>query len=159
MNMMTFQEFLRKQASKGETREKRERREEWVAAVKRLMDQLRAWLKESDPDQVLDVIPMEIERVEAGLGRYLVPGLVIRTGNSRVQVLPIGRSVVADLVASNERPLNAEGRVDITDGVQRWMLYHTSHDGQETWYALDQRLRAAPLDQTRFEAILVDLLS
>ena len=53
----------------------------------------------------------------------------------------------------------ADGRVDITDGIRKYMLYRTLKDGQETWYAVDERFQAAPLDRSRFEAILQDLLS
>jgi hypothetical protein len=55
--------------------------------------------------------------------------------------------------------IRAEGRVDITDGIRRHILYRTLKDAQEKWYALDERYQAAPLDRTRFEEILQDLLS
>ena len=64
--MMTFQEFLEKQATKQHHKEHRARREEWIAAVGRLLEQIRAWLAESDPKKVLDVVPVEHDLLPGG---------------------------------------------------------------------------------------------
>ncbi len=156
---MTFQEFLEKQAQQSRHTERRERREEWIAAVDRLVKQLRAWLAESDPAGVLDVVPIEIERAEPDLGIYRIPGLKISLGESAVQVVPVGRNVVGTVGTQGDVARRAEGRVDITDGIRRYICYRTLIDGQETWYALDERFQAAPLDKARVEGILQDLLS
>src|SRR3954467_291894 len=92
--MMTFREFLQKKAGEQRDIQRRQRREEWVAAVGQLMDQLRAWLAESDPDHLLDVVPLEVEKVEPGLGFYQVPSLKVGVGDASVQVMPVGRNVV-----------------------------------------------------------------
>ncbi len=83
---MTFQEFLEKKAQPAHYQERRERREEWITAVRRLLDQLRAWLAESDPMGVLDAVPMEIEKSEPGLGTYRVSSLKISLGEAAVDV-------------------------------------------------------------------------
>src|SRR5438093_1104654 len=92
--VMTFREFLEKQVQQSHHKERRERREEWIAAVGRLVAQLRAWLTESDPAEVLDVVPIEMEKAEPGLGSYRIPGLKINLGEAAVQVVPVGRNVV-----------------------------------------------------------------
>ncbi|HKI36992.1 MAG TPA: hypothetical protein VKA46_34385 [Gemmataceae bacterium] len=157
--MMTFREFLEKQARRQNHKDRRERRDEWVAAVGRLVERLRAWLAESDPEKVLDVVPIEIERAEPDLGTYRVPSLKISLSDAAVEVVPVGRNVVGVVGPRGDVGIRAEGRVDITDGVRRYILYRTLKDGQETWYALDERFRAAPLDRSRLEGILQDLLS
>lgn len=156
---MTFREFLEKQAEQQRHKERRERREEWTAAVGRLIDRLRAWLAESDPKQVLDVLPMETEIAEPGLGVYRVPGLKVSLGDAAVRVVPVGRNVVGLVGPQGDVGGRAEGRVDITDGIRKYILYRTLQEGQENWYALDERFRAAPLDRGRLEGILQDLLS
>lgn len=156
---MTFREFLEKQAQQSRTKERRERREEWMQAVGRLTGQLRGWLAESDPTGVLDVVPVEMEKAEPGLGTYRVPGLKISLGAASVEVVPVGRNVVGVVGPHGDVGVRAEGRVDITDGVRRYILYRTLQGGQETWHALDDHFQAAPLDRARLEGILQDLLS
>jgi hypothetical protein len=157
---MTFQEFLDKQAGlQQHYKERRARRDEWITAVRRLIDQLRAWLAESDPRGVLDVVQVEIERAEPDLGAYTIPGLRISVGDSAVQVIPVGRNVVGTVFPPGDAGIRAEGRVDITDGVRRHILYRTLNNGQDRWYALDEHLQAVPLDRGKLEEILQDLLS
>src|SRR5437660_12782519 len=92
--MTTFQEFLQKKAIEERQPERRKRREEWIAAVNRLLDQLRAWLAESDPDQVLDIIPIRERAAEPALGAYDVPALKIGIGEAAVHVTPMGRDAL-----------------------------------------------------------------
>jgi len=157
---MTFQDFLEKQAQQQQHKERRERREEWIAAVGRLIGQLREWIAEADPAAVLDVVPIEIEKAEPGLGVYRIPGLKISVGDASVQVAPVGRNVVGVVFPQGDvAGIQAEGRVDITDGIQKCLLYRTLKDGQEKWYALDEHLQAVPLDRGRLEGNLQDMLS
>jgi hypothetical protein len=157
--VMTFQEFLERRANQQQHRVRRERREEWIAAVGRLMDQLRAWLAEADPASVLDVIPITMEKAEPGLGIYSIPGLKISLGNAAVQVVPIGRNAVGHVGPQGDSGMPAEGRVDITDGVRKYILYRTLENRQDKWHALDEHFQARPLDRGQLEAILQDLLS
>jgi hypothetical protein len=158
--MMTFEEFLETKAKQEQHKERRQRRGEWIAAVERLMAQLRGWLAESDPGKVLDVVPMEIEKVEPELGLYKVPSLKISLGDSAVLVVPVGRNVVGKVGPEGEVGMRAEGRVDITDTIRRnFILYRTLKEGKENWYALDEHFQAASLDRGQFERILQELLS
>lgn len=157
--MMTFQQFLERHAQQQQHQERRERRNEWIAAVERLLNQLRTWLAESDPAKVLDVVPVEVERAEPDLGAYRISSLKISLGDGAVQVIPIGRNVVGVVGPRGAGGIRAEGRVDITDGIRKYILYRTLDDGQEKWYALDEDFQAALFDRGRLEAILLDLLS
>jgi hypothetical protein len=156
---MTFQEFLEKQAEQRHHKERRQQREEWIAAVGRLITQLRAWLDEADPTKILDVLPIDTEKAEPGLGLYTIPALKISLGDASVQVLPVGGKVLGFVGPNSDGGMRAEGRVDITDGVRRYILYRTLKDGEEQWYALDEHFQPAPLDRPRLERILQDLLS
>src|SRR5262245_36709737 len=132
--MPTFQEFLRKKAEEEQQPERRKRRDEWIGAVGRLIDQLRAWLAESHPEGLLDVIPLEVEKREPGLGSYKIPGLKVGIGDAAVRVVPMGRDALGLIESRGEAPMRAQGRVDITDGVQKYIFYRAIKDGQDVWY-------------------------
>jgi hypothetical protein len=157
---MTLREFLLKNAPPDEM-PRRRRREEWVAAVDRLLLQLRAWLAETGSAELLDVELLEFEKREQGLGAYRVKGLAIHFGERTVKVVPVGRMVLAHLdsyaVPGHE---NAEGRVDVTNGAFKYFLYRKLNDaGAEQWLVQDERCGLRPLERDQFEAILQDLLS
>ena len=151
---MTFQDFLERQARQKSHTEWRARREEWIVAVGQLIEAIRTWLAQSDPEHILDVVPLAIERVEPNLGICTVPSLKIGLGAASVEVVPVGRNVVGLIGPHGAAGVRMEGRVDITDGIRRYILYRLVKDGQEAWYALDEKFRAAPLDQRRLDEIL-----
>src|SRR5947209_6681033 len=117
---MTLREFLLENAPRDEIR-RRQCREEWIAAVDRLLGQLRAWLIEAGTADLLDVEPLEFDKREQGLGAYRIKGLAIHFGERTVKVVPVGRVVLAHLgryaEAGHENP---EGRVDITNGSYKY---------------------------------------
>jgi hypothetical protein len=156
---MTLREFLLKNAPRDEIR-RRQHRDEWIAAIDRLLAQLRGWLKDADTAGILDIEPLEFEKREQGLGAYSIKGLAIHFGERTVKVVPIGRGVLAHLgpyaEAGHE---NAEGRVDLTNGLGKYILYRKLTDAEEQWLVQDERSGICPLDRERFEAILQDLLS
>jgi hypothetical protein len=56
--------------------------------------------------------------------------------------------------------VNAEGRIDITNGSYKYLLYRKLNDANnEQWLVQDERAVLRPLDREQFEAILQDLLS
>ena len=156
---MTLREFLAQNASFNETN-RRKGRDEWIAAVDRLLAQLRAWLTEAGAVELLDLEPLEFEKREQGLGAYRIKGLAIHFGERTVKVVPVGRTVLARLgpfaEAGHE---NAEGRVDITNGTDKYCLYRKlTHDGEQ-WLVQHERSGIRPLDREQFEIVLQDLLS
>lgn len=159
---MTLREFLLQNAPRAEQeKRRRESREEWIAAVNRLLVQLRAWITEAGSAELLDLEPLEFEKREQGLGAYHVQGLAIHFGESTVKVMPVGRNALANLgpyaEPGHER---AEGRVDITNGAYKYILYRKLNDaGQEQWLIQHEGAGIWPLDREQFEAILTDLLS
>jgi len=156
---MTLREFLLKNAPRDEIR-RRQCREEWIAAVDRLLQQLRDWLTDAATEELLDLEPLEFSKREQGLGSYHIKGLAINFGERTVKVVPVGRMVLAHLgpyaEAGHE---NAEGRVDITNGTYKYSLYRKLTNAGEEWLVQDERSDIRPLDRERFEAILQDLLS
>jgi hypothetical protein len=156
---MTLREFLLKNAPRDEIR-RRQVREEWIAAVNRLLAQIRVWLTEAGAADLLDVEPLDFEKREQGLGGYHVQGLAIHFGERTVKVVPVGRFVLADLGPYAEAGhKNAEGRVDVTNGAYKYFLFRKLTDADEHWFVQDERAAIRPLDREQFEAILQDLLS
>jgi hypothetical protein len=159
---MTLREFLLKNAPRAEQAKRRwQAREEWIAAVDKLLAQLRIWLADADTAKILCLEPRDIEKREQGLGTYHLHGLTIHFGESTVEVVPVGRQVLAHLGPYAEPGHEkAEGRVDITNGAYKYYLYRKlTSDGKEQWLIQDERSGIRPLDQEQFEAILQELLS
>jgi hypothetical protein len=156
---MTLREFLLKNAPLDELR-RRQCREEWIAAIDRLLAQLRAWLTDAGTAELLDLEPLELEKREQGLGAYHIRGLAIHFGERTVKVLPVGRTVLAHLGPFAETGHeNAEGRVDITNGAYKYYLFRKLTATSEQWLVQDEHTGIRPLDRGQFEAILQDLLS
>jgi hypothetical protein len=159
---MTLREFLLNNAPRAEQeRRRRQWREEWIAAVDRLLAQLRAWLTDASTAELLSLEPLDFEKREQGLGAYHIQGLAINFGENTVKVVPVGRNVLAHLGPYAEPGHeNAEGRVDITNGAYKYFLYRKLNDaGAEQWLVQDEHSEIRPLDRERFEAMLQDLLS
>ena len=71
--MTSFQEFLRQKVDISALKDRNRSRGEWLGAINRLLDQVRDWLREADPDDLLEIVPYEVERVEKRLGIYDAP--------------------------------------------------------------------------------------
>ena len=162
-----FQEFLKQKTAGSDIRERNRSRLEWQSAVSRLSEQIQHWLREADPESLLEVIGYDVQRAESQLGIYDASALKIRLNSDEVDLLPIGRYAIGPLssamikalrgVAGTDGP--AAGRVDITDGERRSILVREIKDGSERWFAVNDKAEVHPFDRTRLEAILQDLWS
>lgn len=163
-----FQEFLQQKIEGSDWKDRRRRRDEWLRALNRLLDQIQEFLREADPEGLLETIPYEVERVEERLGVYDAPALKIRIGTESAKVLPEGRYATGPLLLKHLLliPENARrwgdlsgGRVDITNGERRYMLLRSIVDDQDRWYAVTyQKIIPTPFDSNGLQAILLDLL-
>ena len=152
----SFQEFLYSKAAALGVRDRHRRRDEWLGAVRRLLDQLRDWLRASDPEGLLDIETYEIARAESALGSYEAPAMKIHLGAIEVEVKPMGRWVPN---FSARGPF--AGRVDLSDGMRKYSLFREIRDGEDHWLVPDRdgQDRFTELDRDGFERILQDLLS
>jgi len=159
-SLLSFRDFLKAKADELGVRDRHRRRGEWLGAIHRLLDRIRDWLRESDPEGVLDIEPYEVSRTEQDLGTYDAPALKIRLGAGEVDVRPIGRGVpfMAIRGASGDAT-EFSGRVDITDGYRKYNLYREINQGKDLWQISDERNRFTYLNAESFERILQDLLS
>jgi hypothetical protein len=156
----TFSEFLRRKGEEYRVRDRHERRSEWLAAISGLYAEIRGWLREDDPEGLLDIVPYEVSRTEPILGTYDAPALQILLGPAEVQVEPVGREVpfLAIKGASGTRTEFA-GRIDISDGLREYNLYRERLQDGDRWQIPDKLNRFTYLDRHVFERILEELLS
>jgi hypothetical protein len=158
----TFTEFLREQAAKqaDEATAGKAIVEEWRTAIEKLFRQIRGWLSESDPDGIIQIEEGRHEVREKGLGRYQVPRLDLRAFGKWTGIIPKARNTVASARPPQKAaPERATGRVDMTDEVQRYVLYRFPKEGGgDLWMIDDLRSEPRLLDQQAFEAALMSYL-
>lgn len=173
----TFQEFLQKQAEKHQAEEmaSREVVDEWRLALTRLFEQIRGWLRDSDPRGLIEIVEKQEEIREPGLGHYEAPRLDLRAFGKWIGIIPKARKTVGTAKPPQKSaPERAAGRVDITDELRRYILYRFKEGGQDQWVidGLDAgydaqektwpgqaqyvpRLSTRPLDQEAFEKAMM----
>lgn len=157
--MGSLTEFLKERAQKerAEHGDRKQIREDWVRAVDRLTNQIEQWLRNADPDQVLEIEPHGVERREELTGYYLVQGLRVRLGAREARVVPVSRFVVPGPPFTGE--LRPHGRVDITNGESSYSLLRVLDRPGGRWMLSDERRGLRDFDQAEFEAIMQDLLA
>ena len=137
------------------------KRDEWVDAVDRLNQQISEWLTQADPDHnVLEVCERPYQLREEGIGTYEVRGLSIGLGTREVRVEPIARNVAGPLSATGVIQVNrAYGRVDLTDGLKKFMIFRVEKDPEDRWKIIEQDgFQMQTFDQSAFEEALKSLL-
>jgi hypothetical protein len=135
-----FREFLKEKATAYAVQAKETEQVivEWRAAVDRLFEQLRGWLRTSDPDEIINYDITQADVAEPGLGRYQVSRLNLRAFGKWVSLIPKARKTVKRAHPQQPgAPEQATGRVDITDEIRRYVLYRFSRDGRDEWHIHD----------------------
>jgi hypothetical protein len=157
---MNFQTWLQRRAREVNQPERLRRRSEWIAALDQFREQVTSWIRESDPEGLLIIERMEIERTEPRLGTYTAPALKISLGDAAVRVVPMGRDVRGSYRNEEGTECPYEGRVDITDGLRKYVLYRVADDeGLQGWVVSGDSGSPKRFDRAQLEAILWDLLS
>ena len=120
---------------------------------------MRGWLKESDPEGVIEIEEGHQEITEPGLGRYRVPRLNLRAFGKWIGIIPKARRTVGTATPPQKSaPQRAAGRVDMTDELRRYVLYRFQEGGGDVWLIDDLESGAKPLDQEAFERALMSYL-
>ena len=176
----TFREFLQQQAKKHQTEANAGKAtvDEWRTAIAGLFQQIRKWLELSDPKGLIEIEESHVEITEPGLGRYRVPRLNLRAFGKWIGIIPKARRTVGRATPPQKSaPERAEGRVDITDELRRYVLYRFREGDRDVWLidGLEQgyevpekpwpgqvqylpRLESRPLNQEAFEKALMSYL-
>jgi hypothetical protein len=159
----SLKEFLKEQAEnlRIQEPERAKKRDEWVAAVSRLCSQIRGWLSQADPDgEILEIKDRHYEIREEGIGTYTVSGISISLGPRHVDVVPVARNVVGPLSTTGVIYVpRAYGRVDLSNGLEKFMLFRVEKQPEDRWTLVGQdRPQMERLDQSTFEAAFQSLL-
>lgn len=119
------------------------RRDEYLAAVATLYEQVRGWLHSSIEQGNAKVSTRRREIDETHIGSYTVDDLVLTVGDEDVMFMPRGRNI-----------LGASGRVDVSgDNGEATLLLMPG----PRWSLLASRqptMRIEPLDESRFASLL-----
>jgi hypothetical protein len=158
----TLKEFLESEAEKlrSEQSEALSKREEWIAAVDRLLAQVKDWLAQADTQGILRIEKVLMRLAEQGLGTYEIPALTIGLGPREVRIKPVARFVAAPLrqVGVIFVP-RVYGRVDMTNGLDRYMIFRTQTEPEDRWTIYEEN---GPLvrtfDQDSFDSTVQSLL-
>lgn len=159
--MTTLAEFLQNEGKEilARVSAAEQTRREWVASLGRLMEQIRTWLADADPEGVLKVTPQEFEVGEEKYGRYKAPGLVLDLGARRVEVRPGMRNPTNHPGKESYKERIAEGAAEIRRGYATFRLYRKLDGQGERWLIADPDERVAkPFDRAALEEAVVRLL-
>ncbi len=132
----TFKEFLQQQAKKHQEEVDKGKTtvDEWRVAVEKLFEKIRKWIKESDSEGLIEIREGQQEIKEPGLGHYRVPRLDLNAFGKWIGIIPKARKTVGTATPPlHSAPQRAEGRVDITDELRRFVLYRFRDTGGDTW--------------------------
>jgi len=158
----SLKEFLESEAEKlrSEQAAALTERQEWIAAVERLFAQIKEWLAQADTKRILMIDESPIRIAERGLGTYEIPALTIGLGTREACIKPVARHVAAPLRSTGSIQVpRAYGRVDMTNGLDRYMIFRTELEPDDRWIIIEQN---EPLmewfDRNSFEIALKSLL-
>jgi hypothetical protein len=158
----TLKEFLASQAERLRNQESEAalRRDEWLASLNRLFAQIRNWIHEADTGSVLFLKTGYMPKREVGIGNYEVPYLWIELGPREVRIEPVARTVAGptSLTGVIHVP-RAYGRVDLTNGLSKYMLFRVEKEPEDRWNIIEQdSYQMRPFDRTSFEEAFQSLL-
>src|SRR5450432_1025908 len=109
----------------------KEKRDEWIADVSKLLDEVTAWLGPAIEKKLVRIEPGEIELDEQDTGPYRVGTLTIHLGGRKVEMKPRGMRVVGAIPSGGgKRIIGARGRVDLMSGPARATILRKS---DRTW--------------------------
>jgi hypothetical protein len=158
----TLKEFLASQADRLRAEESKaaQRRDEWLASLDRLYTQINSWIREADTASVLIIRDGFLPKRELGIGEYDARCLWIEIGSRQVRIEPVARTVAGptSLTGVIHVP-RAYGRVDMTNGLSKFMLFRVEKEPEDRWNIIEQdSYHMRPFNQTSFEEALQSLL-
>jgi len=161
--MGSLKDFIAEQAERlrADEPEAVKKRDEWVGAVDRLNRRVRDWLDQADPDHKFIQVHGRLYQLrEEGIGAYEARGLSIGIGPREIRLVPIARYVAGPLSATGVIHVNrAYGRVDLTDGLNKFLIFRVEKEPQDRWSIIEQdSFRTQTFDEAAFEEAFKSLL-
>ena len=146
----------------AKTKENRPLLDEWKRDVEQFLSTVQNAIESADTDKVLFLRRSRVLLREVRFGEYELPSLEIVLGDTEVRVEPRARFNVGrlkDPVSGSEYPV--EGRIDITDGVRRYLAYRVPlvEKGHYGWWVCDEdRHRVRFWSDLVIQDVVLDLL-
>ena len=156
--MTSFKEWVRQKTEESLSSERAQLVNDWVSACLWLREQIIGWLTEEGEGRIA-FRDVAIERSERRLGTYPMGKLLIGVGDETVELVPMGRNVFGSFGLPGGTEHRGAGRVDLTNGTRKYMLYRTVQDGEDVWYVVDEQSQTSLLTKERFLEIVMDLMS
>jgi hypothetical protein len=157
-HMTSFKEWVKQKTDDAASIERSKRVTDWVHACLHLRTQVEAWLTEEGEGRIkFDLVV--VDRTEHGLGSYSLHKLRINIGEDSVELIPLGRNVIGSYGLRGEPEHRGAGRVDLTNGIRKYMLYRTIQSDKDVWYVVDERGEFSLLTKDRLLEIVRDLMS
>ncbi len=138
--------------------------DEWLGLLNDLFAKIDSWLKASDPEGLLEIVPDTLTINDPALGEYKAPARRIILGMAAVEIVPRARYVIASIQPTGEPPVRAHGLVEIR--TRGWASHNLYQLPGGRWYIFDRSrplsgVEANPveaLDADRFEAAIASQL-
>jgi hypothetical protein len=169
--MSVLSQFLKQEGERlrAEAPNREAKVRDWVRAVTDLLNKLQEWVRQADAEGIMKMGTGEskLSYTEEGLGEYNLPSLWIRLDTRTVWITGKARNVVDRIRPSGySEPKRADGLVVITNSPlgdrlrsANYYLYRLAEADGDHWFIrhpFEEEVK--PLDQERFEAVLVSLL-
>ena len=164
--MGKLRELLQAEAERYRAeKDKRQRAiQEWLDLLNGLFERIDVWLKDSDPDSLLEVSADTVTLNDPALGEYRAPLRRIRLGEKSVEIVPAARRVAFPIrPPGSSKPVRAHGMAEVR--FLGWASYYLFQLPGDQWYirATAQNLNDSDnpvdlLDADQFEAALASLL-
>lgn len=158
---LNFREWLAQQAEASRREEARLAAiEEWEHDLYALFSELDRWLHEDDDEHILKVSANKVSIHEEELGRYEAETRSIALNGKVVDLIPVARRVVGPIGTRGDLAIRAKGRVDMTNGAERYFLYLAVYPTGTRWVIVDDdTYTVRDLGRDTFEQSLQELLS
>ena len=136
MATSSFKEWLTEQSKKALSEDEREdKKREWLRSLESLYSQLRSWLREDDPEEIVKTSDGTETIKEEEFGAYRAPSFRFQLSQRRVTATPAARNVIGPR-RGEWGASHAEGRVDLTNGVTTFHLYRLRDADDKLYWAI-----------------------
>lgn len=159
--MISFKDFLASQEERlrAERIKQDQAREDWVQSVVHLIEQIKQWIKQSDPHGLVRLDHVFGESNSTPANVYVNARLDIHLGDRYTTIRP----VAIDVLGPRWKPGKGDraGEVDMWGEPYAYELYRFLHaDQHDQWYLRSTRdWQMKELNQANFDAALIDLFS
>jgi hypothetical protein len=145
----------------AKVRENKPLLDEWRRDVEQFLQTVQSAVEAADTEQVLFLRRSRVLLREVRFGEYELPSLEIVLGDTEVRVEPRARFHMGRLKDPQDgTEFQVEGRIDITDGVRRYLAYRVPvlEKGHGWWICDEDRKRVRFGRDEVIQDVILDLL-